>query len=224
MPACERSANVGADGAFDKDLGSDGLPRSPYAGELVPPGWIEQPTPGLGMMDADLPERAGAVRWPAWSVGRPRACLDATVVVNERGGGAVPDVLSSACGATVRTWVALDVHKDSIAAGILSAQVDHAEIVQFDNTERAIRRFLGRLGNPAGLAVCYEAGPCGYDLYRLLTRAGIACDIIAPSLTPVRPGDRVKTDRRDAAKLVGLYRAGELTFVCPPTPAKGGPA
>ena len=134
----------------------------------------------------------------------------------------MPDVLSSACSATTRTWVALDVHKDSIAAGILSAQVDHAEIVQFENTERAIRRFLGRLGDAAGLAVCYEAGPCGYDLYRLLTRAGIACDIIAPSLTPVRPGDRVKTDRRDAAKLVRLYRAGELTFVCPPTPAQEG--
>ena len=51
---------------------------------------------------------------------------------------------------------------------------------------------------------------------------GVACDIIAPSLTPVRPGDRVKTDRRDAMKLVRLYRAGELSFVCPPTPVQEG--
>ena len=86
------------------------------------------------------------------------------------------------------------------------------------NEEKAVRRFVRRLGDPGRVAVCSEAGPCGYDLYRLLTSAAVACDIVAPSLTPVRPGDRVKTGRRDANKLVRLYRAGELTFVCPPTP------
>jgi len=131
----------------------------------------------------------------------------------------VPDVRSSVSAKTTRTWVALDVHKDSLAAGILSAEGGPPEVVQFENSERAVRRFLRRLGDPEALAVCYEAGPCGYDLYRLLTSVGVACDIIAPSLTPVRPGDRVKTDRRDAMKLVRLYRAGELSFVCPPTPA-----
>jgi len=134
----------------------------------------------------------------------------------------VSDVRSSVSAKTTRTWVALDVHKDSIAAGILSAEGGTPEVVQLENSERAIRRFARRLGDPGKLAVCYEAGPCGYDLYRLLTSIDVACDIIAPSLTPVRPGDRVKTDRRDAVKLVRLYRAGELSFVCPPTPLQEG--
>jgi transposase len=134
----------------------------------------------------------------------------------------VPDVRSSACAKATRTWVALDVHKDSIAAAIMSAKDDRPQVVPLENSERAVRRLLRRLGDSEALAVCYEAGPCGYDLYRLLTSMGIACDIIAPSLTPVRPGDRVKTDRRDAAKLARLYRAGELSFVCPPTPQQEG--
>jgi transposase len=81
---------------------------------------------------------------------------------------------------------------------------------------------IERLGGPQGLAVAYEAGPCGYDLLRLLGRLGVACDVIAPSLVPVRAGDRVKTDKRDAKKLVRLYRAGELTFVAPPSPEQEG--
>jgi transposase len=86
-----------------------------------------------------------------------------------------------------------------------------------ENTERAIRRFVERLGGAEGLAVAYEAGPGGYELHRLLGSIGVACDVIAPSLIPVRAGDRVKTDRRDAKKLVRLYRAGELSFVAPPS-------
>jgi transposase len=134
----------------------------------------------------------------------------------------VPDVSSSASAKATRTWVALDVHKNSIVAGVLPCDGDSPEVVQLENNEKAIRRLVGRLGDPEGLAVCYEAGPCGYDLYRLLVSRGVACDIVAPSLTPVRPGDRVKTDRRDARKLVRLYRAGELTFVRPPTAAQEG--
>jgi transposase len=65
--------------------------------------------------------------------------------------------------------------------------------------------------------VSYEAGPGGFALHRLLTSLGVACDVIAPSLIPVRAGDRVKTDKRDAKKLVELYRAGLLRFVAPPT-------
>jgi transposase len=91
------------------------------------------------------------------------------------------------------------------------------EVQRIESTERAIRRFIARLGGPEGLALCYEAGPGGFDLLRLLSGMGVACDVIAPSLVPVRAGDRVKTDRRDAKKLVRLFRAGELTFVAPPT-------
>jgi transposase len=133
----------------------------------------------------------------------------------------MPDV-SSAAPVDVRLWVALDVHKHSIVAATLAPTGGAPEVQRIENSERAIGRLIGRLGGPEGLAVAYEAGPCGYDLLRLLGRLGVACDVIAPSLVPVRAGDRVKTDRRDAKKLVRLYRAGELSFVAAPTPAQEG--
>lgn len=133
----------------------------------------------------------------------------------------MPDV-SSTAPARVRLWVALDVHKHSIVAATLPPAGGAPELARIENSERAIRRLIARLGGAGGLAVAYEAGPCGYDLLRLLSRLGVACDVIAPSLVPVRPGARVKTDRRDAKKLVGLYRAGELRFVAPPTPEQEG--
>jgi len=128
----------------------------------------------------------------------------------------VSDVTSLA-PADVRLWVSLDVHKLSIVAATLPPAGGKPDVSRIETTERAIRRFIGRLGGPAGLAVCYEAGPGGYALWRLLTRMGVACDVIAPSLVPVRAGDRVKTDRRDAKKLVTLHRAGLLRYVHPPT-------
>lgn len=133
----------------------------------------------------------------------------------------MPDV-SSTAPAEVRLWVALDVHKHSIVAATLPPSGGVAEVQRIDNTERGIRRLIARLGGPEGVAVAYEAGPCGYDLLRVLGRLEVACDVIAPALVPVRPGDRVKTDRRDAIKLVRLYRAGELSFVAPPTPEQEG--
>ena len=83
---------------------------------------------------------------------------------------------------------------------------------RIETTRAAIRRFIDRLGGPEGLAVCYEAGPGGFALWRLLTALGVACDVIAPSLVPVRAGDRVKTDRRDAKKLVRFYRGGRAAL------------
>lgn len=134
----------------------------------------------------------------------------------------MPDVTSNARGISSPTFVALDVHKATITAAVLPASGGRPEVFVLESSERAVRRFVRRLGDPGRLAVCYEAGPCGYEPYRLLTGLGVACDIIAPALTPRRPGERVKTDRRDALKLVGLYRAGMLTFVCPPTPEQEG--
>jgi transposase len=133
----------------------------------------------------------------------------------------VPDVTSIA-PADVRLWVSLDVHKFSIVAATLPPTGGKPEVSRIETTEKAIRRFIDRLGGPRGLAVCYEAGPGGLALWRLLTRIGVACDVVAPSLVPVRAGDRVKTDRRDAKKLVSLYRAGLLRFVQPPTPELEG--
>jgi transposase len=133
----------------------------------------------------------------------------------------MPDVISNA-PTDVRLWVALDVHKFSIVAAVLPPRGGHPEIARIETTEKAIRRFIATLGGPDGLAVAYEAGPGGFALWRLLTSMGVACDVIAPSLIPVRAGDRVKTDRRDAKKLVGLYRAGLLRFCQPPTPESEG--
>jgi len=116
----------------------------------------------------------------------------------------------------VRLWVALDVHKLSIVAAVLPPVGGTPEVHRIETTEKAIRRLIDRLGGAAGLAVAYEAGPGGFELLRLLTKIGVACDVIAPSLVPVRTGDRVKTDRRDAKKLVRLFRAGELVFVAAP--------
>lgn len=79
---------------------------------------------------------------------------------------------------------------------------------------KGIKTLIDRLQREAGEIRCvYEAGPCGYELYRKLRKAAIHCDVIAPSLTPQKPGDRVKTNRKDARNLGRLYRAGELTVI-----------
>ena len=102
----------------------------------------------------------------------------------------MPDV-SLTAPTSVRLWVALDVHKNSIVAATLPPAGGTPELQRIENTERAIGRLIGRLGGPEGVAVAYEAGPCGYALLRLLGRLGVACDVIAPSLVPVRrPGSR----------------------------------
>jgi transposase len=133
----------------------------------------------------------------------------------------MPDV-SSCAPEAVRLWVALDAHKLSIVVATLPPSGGRPEVSRIENTPKAIRRLIDRLGGAAGLAVAYEAGPTGWAIKRLLDTLGVACDVIAPSLVPVRPGDRVKTDRRDANKLVRLLRAGELTFVMPPSPEQEG--
>jgi len=133
----------------------------------------------------------------------------------------MPDVISLA-PADVRMFVSLDVHKLSIVAATLPPAGGQPKVERIETTEKAIRRFIKRLGGGEGLAVCYEAGAGGFALWRLLSGMGVACDVVAPSLIPVRAGDRVKTDRRDAKKLVSLYRAGLLRFVQPPTPETEG--
>jgi transposase len=133
----------------------------------------------------------------------------------------MPDV-SSCAPAVVRLWVALDVHKRSIVAATLPPSGGRPEIIRIEHTAKAVRRLIEQLGGRDGLAVAYEAGPTGWALKRLLDDVGVGCDVIAPSLVPVRAGDRVKTDRRDAQKLVRLLRAGELTFVAAPTPEQEG--
>src|SRR5438552_15205874 len=133
----------------------------------------------------------------------------------------MPDV-SSTAPAQVRMWVAIDQHKLSLVAAMLPASGGQPEVVRVENTERAIRRFVQRLGGADGLAVAYEAGPGGYQLHRLLSSMGVACDVIAPSLIPVRAGGRVKTVRRDAQELGRLDRAGARSCGRPPSPDEEG--
>ena len=116
----------------------------------------------------------------------------------------------------------MDVSKDSISVAVLSPDRDTAEVDKIFHDADSVRRLVKRLGKPKEIWACYEAGPTGYDLQRLLTSLGVRCDVVAPSLIPKSSGDRVKTDRRDARRLAGLHRAGELTAVAIPTPAQEG--
>ena len=114
--------------------------------------------------------------------------------------------------------VALDVHSKTIAMAVLEPGAERAGVSDLPNEPKAIRRAFTCLKARADLRCCYEAGPCGFEVWRLLASMGIPCEVIAPALIPARPGDRVKTDRRDAVKLVRLYRAGQLVPIRVPTP------
>ena len=87
------------------------------------------------------------------------------------------------------------------------------------NHEDSIRRLVKKLGPVEQLRACYEAGPTGYVVYRQLTALSVQCEVVAPTLVPVKPGDRVKSDRRDAEKLARSYRSGDLTPVWVPDAA-----
>lgn len=110
----------------------------------------------------------------------------------------------------------MDVHKDSISIGILRPD-DTMDVEKIFHDEDSVRRFIARRPDPRQLVACYEAGPTGYGLQRLLERLQVPCHVVAPSLIPKAPGDRVKTDRRDCRRLARLHRAGELIAIRVPT-------
>jgi transposase len=117
-------------------------------------------------------------------------------------------------------YVGLDV--DSERAAVAVADSESAEVRSLGmipHTAESVKRLVKKLGPAHKLRFCYEAGPHGYGLYWQLTGLGAHCDVVAPTLIPVKSGDRVKTNRRDAEKLARLYRSGELTPVWVPDAA-----
>jgi transposase len=117
-------------------------------------------------------------------------------------------------------YIGLDVHKASISVAIAEESGTPTSYGKVDNDRSAIRKLMTRLGGPeVEVRVAYEAGPTGYALHRQLTTLGIDCMVVAPSLIPKQPGDKVKTDRRDALKLARLLRSGDLTPVWVPDEA-----
>jgi len=120
----------------------------------------------------------------------------------------------------VTTFVGIDAHKKDLFIAMLSGDQSTPVTWQLANEPNAVRRLVRKLEReaPGPVRACYEAGPCGYALQRQMTTTRVRCQVIAPALVPRKPGERVKTNRRDARKLVELLRAGLLTEVRPPTP------
>lgn len=114
-------------------------------------------------------------------------------------------------------YVGLDVHKDSISVALAPKYGRVVESGRIVNRPEAVRRKLRQLARGyERLDLAYEAGPCGYELYRQLESMRHSCIVVAPSLIPRRAGDRIKTDRRDAIMLARLLRSGDLTAVWVP--------
>lgn len=113
-------------------------------------------------------------------------------------------------------FVGLDVHAQTIAVAVAEVGGELRSLGVIPNNAESVSKLIRKLGKPEQLRVCYEAGPTGYVLYWQLTKLGVRCEVVAPTLIPVKAGDRVKTDRRDAEKLARCYRGGDLTAVWVP--------
>lgn len=116
-------------------------------------------------------------------------------------------------------FIGLDVHAETIAVAAAEPTGEVRSLGVIPNRIESIRKVVKKLGPVKQLRVCYEAGPTGYVVYWQLTALGVKCEVVAPTLVPVKAGDRVKTDRRDALKLARSYRAGDLTPVWVPDAA-----
>jgi transposase len=113
-------------------------------------------------------------------------------------------------------FLGLDVHAETIAVAVAEQDGEVRSLGVIANRTESVRKLIKKLGPAEQLRACYEAGATGYVLYWQLTELGVACEVIAPTLIPVKAGERVKTDRRDALKLARCHRAGDLTGVWVP--------
>src|SRR4030095_287658 len=120
------------------------------------------------------------------------------------------------------TYVGIDAHKKDLFVAMLVGNEPKPVTWQLANDPNAVRRLVRKLEReaPGPVHVFYEAGPCGYALQRQVTTSRVRCDVVAPALIPRKPGERVKTNRRDSRKLAELGRAGLLTVAQPPTAAR----
>ena len=91
-------------------------------------------------------------------------------------------------------FVGLDVHAETVAVAVAESDGEVRSLGIIPNRAESVRRLVRKLGSAEQLRVCYEAGPTGYVLYWQLTALGVSCDVVAPTLVPVKSGDRVKTD------------------------------
>lgn len=114
-------------------------------------------------------------------------------------------------------WVGMDVHAKTIMVAAFEDRSATPAVTEIANEAKSIRRLFAKLRKQGEVHACYEAGGTGFELYRLLGAMRVSCTVIAPALMPRKPGDRVKTDRRDAEKLARYFRAGELTAIAVPT-------
>jgi transposase len=113
-------------------------------------------------------------------------------------------------------FLGMDVHAETICVAIAEPDGEVRSLGTIANRAESIRKLVKKLGPSEQLRACYEAGPTGYVLYWQLAELGMACEVIAPTLVPMKAGDRVKTDRRDAERLARSYRSGDLTAVWVP--------
>lgn len=118
-------------------------------------------------------------------------------------------------------FIGLDVHAETIAIAIAEPgrNGEVRSLGTIPNRLESVKKLFKKLKSSKTLRVCYEAGPTGYALYWQLVEMGVQCEVVAPTLVPVKAGDRIKTDRRDAEKLARCYRAGDLTPVWVPDEA-----
>jgi transposase len=115
----------------------------------------------------------------------------------------------------------LDVHAQTIAVSVAETGGEVRSLGVIPNRAESINKLIRKLGKPEALRVCYEAGPTGYVQYWQLTKLGVRCEVVAATLISLKPGDRVKTDRRNAEKVARCHRAGDLRAVWVPDAAHG---